>query len=93
MLEVLDCARDNLESSKEEQKQGIVEGDGNETSDSSSDEEEDDSSDDGDGEANAKTKTNMIDDLKTARHEKGQKHRTHRGVMQYKVCHIKPETR
>lgn len=83
VLEVLDCARDNLESSKEEQKQGIVEGDGNDTSDSSSDEDDDDSSDEGGN--NDERPTNMIDDVKTSQHEKNQKHRTHRGVMQYKV--------
>lgn len=87
MLEVLDCARDNLESSKAEEKQGIIEGDGNETSDSSSD-EEDDSSDESGDDAKTTSKTNMIDDIKAARHESAQKHRTHRGVMQYKVCPI-----
>lgn len=88
VLEVLDCARDNLEVSKEEQKQGIVEGDGNDTSDSSSDEDDNDDDDSSDEGNDNERPTNMIDDIKTSQHEKNQKHRTHRGVMQYKVSLI-----
>lgn len=89
MLEVLDCAHDNLESSKAEEKRGIVEGDGNETSDSSSD-DDDDSSVEGDDDEKPNNKTNMIDDLRAYGHERKQKHRMHRGAMQYKVSLSEP---
>lgn len=90
MLEVLDCARDNLESSKAEEEKGIREGDGN-NSDSSSDEEEDDSSVEGDHDEKPNNKTNVIDKFQAYGHEKRQKHRTQRGVMQYKVSLIRFE--
>ncbi|KXT06313.1 hypothetical protein AC578_9198 [Pseudocercospora eumusae] len=96
VMEVLDTARDNYESKKNAEELGIFEGDGDDTSDSS---ESDDSSDDDDDddeksgagedqEGNDKSKMNLIDQAREYKKHARQKHRHHRGVMQYKAPRV-----
>ncbi|KAF2169046.1 hypothetical protein M409DRAFT_21055 [Zasmidium cellare ATCC 36951] len=87
VMEVLDVAKDNYESMKKEAELGIVDGD--EDDDSSDDDDSDNSSDDDDdGEdvdgAAGNNKTNIIDKARDYKKDAKQKHRKHRGVMQYK---------
>lgn len=99
VMEVLDVARDNYESMKREAEVGLLDDD-DDDGDSSSDDDSDDSSDDNDDDddeegdededvgndgAATKSKTNLIDKAKDYKKDAKQKHRRHRGVMQYKV--------
>lgn len=98
VMEVLDVARDNYESQKKEAEVGIVEGDGEGDSSSSDDDEGDSSDDDKDGKEKDKEKhggdgkTNIFDKAVEYKKDMKQKHRQHRGFMQYKVSNYCPSS-
>ena len=91
MIEIIETARDNLDTSKRQRELGIVDEEASSDSDSSddgSDKGDDDGSDDGvnkmpDG--SAEHKQGPLDQLRDYKKRDKALHRQHRGAMQWKV--------
>jgi hypothetical protein len=82
VVEVVDTARDNLDTDKMQREAGIVDEEASSDSDSSDGDDGDDIPD-----GSAEDKQGPLDQLRDYRRREKALHRQHRGLMQWKVRH------